>query len=318
MKRFSNILFVVSTDNDVSAAFERAVSMASDNQAKLTVLGVIDSAEEAKEVASSGNSELLDAMMKMRQEQLNDLVKGIASGGPQVDTRVVAGIGFIEIIQEVINNNRDLVIKSIEAAGGLDEVMFGSMDRKLLRKCPCPVWLIKSAQQQGFRGIMVGLDYDEENDEVDKLNGTLLEMASSLALAEFSELHVVHAWSLSHESFMRSPWARTSDEEVNEMVAEEEAIRRDWLAGIVKKHCSTAGKEAVDYLKPQIHLVKGEPRNAILSCAEEVGAELVLLGTVCRTGIPGFIIGNTAEELLNRVRTSVLAIKPAGFVSPVR
>ena len=43
----------------------------------------------------------------------------------------------------------------------------------------------------------------------------------------------------------------------------------------------------------------------------------IVMGTVCRTGIPGFFIGNTAEYVLSRVHCSVLTMKPAGFVSPV-
>jgi nucleotide-binding universal stress UspA family protein len=41
------------------------------------------------------------------------------------------------------------------------------------------------------------------------------------------------------------------------------------------------------------------------------------MGTVGRTGLPGFFIGNTAEEVLQTATTSVLAVKPAGFESPV-
>ena len=41
------------------------------------------------------------------------------------------------------------------------------------------------------------------------------------------------------------------------------------------------------------------------------------MGTVARTGIPGLLIGNTAETILQRVDCSVLAVKPDGFVSPV-
>ncbi len=41
------------------------------------------------------------------------------------------------------------------------------------------------------------------------------------------------------------------------------------------------------------------------------------MGTVCRTGIPGLIIGNTAERVLDSVKCSVLTVKPAGFVSPI-
>lgn len=44
---------------------------------------------------------------------------------------------------------------------------------------------------------------------------------------------------------------------------------------------------------------------------------LVVMGTAARTGIPGFIMGNTAETILNRPDCSVLAVKPPGFVTPV-
>lgn len=46
-------------------------------------------------------------------------------------------------------------------------------------------------------------------------------------------------------------------------------------------------------------------------------ADLVVMGTVARTGVAGLIIGNTAEAILEQVNCSVLAIKPAGFKSPV-
>jgi universal stress protein E len=101
------------------------------------------------------------------------------------------------------------------------------------------------------------------------------------------------------------------------MIKEEEDMRRQWLTDLVDKHCSTVGKEASDYLKPQIHLIKGNPKLVVPECAREIGAELIVVGTVCRTGIPGLIIGNTVEEILNRIDSSVLAVKPRGFVSPV-
>ena len=41
------------------------------------------------------------------------------------------------------------------------------------------------------------------------------------------------------------------------------------------------------------------------------------MGTVGRTGIPGLLIGNTAETILQQVDCSVLAIEPPGFVTPV-
>jgi nucleotide-binding universal stress UspA family protein len=48
-----------------------------------------------------------------------------------------------------------------------------------------------------------------------------------------------------------------------------------------------------------------------------VQADMVVMGTVARTGIPGFITGNTAEMILAQIESSVLAIKPEGFKTPV-
>ncbi len=44
--------------------------------------------------------------------------------------------------------------------------------------------------------------------------------------------------------------------------------------------------------------------------------DLIVMGTVARTGIPGLLIGSTAASILQRVNCSVLAVKPDGFASP--
>jgi nucleotide-binding universal stress UspA family protein len=65
-------------------------------------------------------------------------------------------------------------------------------------------------------------------------------------------------------------------------------------------------------------LLKGDAEALIPALAKRKGVELIVMGTVCRTGIAGFIIGNTAENILQQVDCSVLTVKPEGFVSPVK
>ena len=67
----------------------------------------------------------------------------------------------------------------------------------------------------------------------------------------------------------------------------------------------------------QVHLIKGKARNVIPQVARNTRAELIVMGTVARTGIPGFIIGNTAEAILEQVDCSILAVKPPDFEPPV-
>ena len=67
---------------------------------------------------------------------------------------------------------------------------------------------------------------------------------------------------------------------------------------------------ALGDLKHRIHLLKGEPRVLIPEFAQRERINLIVMGTVCRTGIPGFLIGNTAEGVMQQVDTSVLTVKP--------
>ena len=45
--------------------------------------------------------------------------------------------------------------------------------------------------------------------------------------------------------------------------------------------------------------------------------DLVVMGTVARRGLAGLLMGNTAEHMIQELRCSVFALKPAGFRSPI-
>ncbi|MBW2245528.1 MAG: universal stress protein, partial [Deltaproteobacteria bacterium] len=74
---------------------------------------------------------------------------------------------------------------------------------------------------------------------------------------------------------------------------------------------------ALEDLRYQIHLLMGDPSLVIPELVQEERVDLIVMGAVCRIGIPGFLIGNTAENVLQRVDASVLAVKPEGFVTPI-
>ena len=68
----------------------------------------------------------------------------------------------------------------------------------------------------------------------------------------------------------------------------------------------------------KIVLQRGEPEAVIPEFVVAEGIDVLVMGTVARSGIPGLLIGNTAERVLRRLPCSVLTVKPDGFVSPVR
>lgn len=319
MKRFSNILLIADSNADQSVAFQRATALAKNNQAALTICAVVDAipAEMQMAVTMLSPAELCDIAVTDERERLEGIVKTAAKDGASIGVKVLVGKAFIEIIRQVIENGYDLVIKNAESDMGVKKALFGSTDMKLMRKCPCPVWIIKPTEEPHYRRILAAVDQDPEDAVKDALNRQILEISTSLALAEFSELHIVHAWRLFAESHLRGPRTAYSDAAVDEMVSNEAGRRKRWLEKLVSNYGTRADKDAVDYVSPKLHVVKGDAEQIVPTTAVELDVDLIVMGTVARTGISGFFMGNTAETILNLIDCSVLTVKPPGFVSPV-
>jgi len=69
--------------------------------------------------------------------------------------------------------------------------------------------------------------------------------------------------------------------------------------------------------EPAIHLVRGYPRRDIAATANACNADLIVMGTLSRLGVPGYIMGGTAEETIEQIDCAVVGLKPDGFVTPV-
>ncbi len=300
MQRFQKILFVHESTSNQEMALRRAAQLARSNNAQLTLVNV------GQELPRSLPN-LQKAFGRVQEDQLKSLIGKVGVEGVDVRTRRLVGTPFIEIIKEVMHGDHDLVIKPAEGRGGLGNMLFGSTDLHLLRKCPCPVWIIKPSRKKKFARILAAVDPDPGEEANAELNHVILDLATSLAHQEGSELHVVHAWSLAYESMLRSGRAPLPKSEVDRMVRMTRQNHKKWL------HELLASRE----LQAKVHLLKGDSGDVISALARKKRVELIVMGTVARTGIPGFFIGNTAEKTLAVVDCSVLAVKPAAFSTPI-
>jgi len=322
MKRFKNILCIVNTDMQDTIAVEHAVKLAKRNQASLTVVEVIDEVPPNTTLFERTMSSI-DLQAEIIAEHQNRLKALILPYGQKIDikTKVLTGILFLEIIYDVLRNEHDLVFKTTDSGVLLNRV-FGSDDMHLLRKCPCPVWLVKPESPKAYRKILATVDVDDDHPSEELhtrhlLNHQILEMASSLALSECAELHIIHAWLAIYEGTMRGAFISRPEEEVASYVEEVKQQHVKNMNALMSETIDKLGQDALEYLKPKKHLLKGDPRKIIPAFTKEIKADLVVMGTVARTGLSGFFMGNTAETILNQLDCSVLAIKPPGFVTPV-
>ena len=304
MYRFKKILVVADPMSSAEPIVARAIHLAQTNKARLTVACV------CREPESTPVS-IRDAIRREQKKYLTSLVQKDLVKDVKVNTKGLVGIPFMEIIREVLTGKYDLLMKPAEGRGGLSRLLFGSTDLNLLRKCPCPVWIMKPSQRKQFSRVLAAVDPDPGIEANPELNKLIMDLATSLAARENSELHIVHAWSVPYERLMRSGRARVSTAYVKRFVRETRIAHKTWLDEL------TAEYDLAE-LGAKVHLLKGDPGDVIPALAKKKRVELVVIGTVARTGIPGFLIGNTAENTLAELDCSVLAVKPKAFRTTIR
>ncbi len=319
MKRFKNILLVTGGESWQQTALQRGLALALHNQADLTLVHALRLPAEMPLSGDPAYDQVRNGLMDACREELGGIVADLPET-IRVSTRVLEGSVFPDVVREVLRQGHDLVIKCAETTKGFRERIFGSTDMHLLRKCPCPVWIMKDREKRAYQCIVAAVDTEHggQDGQTTGLNRQILEIASSLALSEFAELHIVHAWQVWGEGLLNTPRFNFSKNgEVEQWVQNQKKAEEDKVASLGRELEAILGAETMEYLQPAMHNIKGEPQEVIPDYVRESGADLVVMGTVARTGIPGFIMGNTAESILSSIECSVLAVKPRGFVSPV-
>ncbi len=308
MKRFKKILLVDGRP-DTKIALERAALLAEENDSILVVMEVLGVLSQEAQMALKHPLKFKEIVIQERAKTLDTLIEPLRQRGLKVRSKVVFGIPFIEIIREVLINSHDLVITVGGRREGLKGMFFGNTTMYLMRKCPCPVWAIKSTHRGGFTRILAAIDPSTRAENINKLNRNILQLAASLAKKEGSQLHIVHCWIQPLEIFLRGN-PEIKQALASDMIHDTHDYHESLLQECLAKH----KLDGIDY---HVHLLKGDPGNLIPNFAGEKEIDLVVMGTVCRTGVAGFFIGNTAENVLNQVESSVLTVKPDGFVTPV-
>lgn len=302
MRRFTNILFSPLGDSDNLAAIRRVVDLARQNGAKLTLFGTVpESSRRHRLLHTSEFDAAIESAERLHMAERLEHWKKLTDGA-DVEIDVRAGTAALTVIGRVLAGGYDLVVVTSD-----EDREDRATIKRLSRKCPCPVWVIRPTRAKVQR-VMVALN--PEPDEAD-LNRTLLELAAGMHELHGGELHVATAWELYGEATMRSSAFASAPIELIETYLRTE--HDDRLQAIKDLIASSR----VPTAPWQIHLSKGSAGSVVPTLVSHHRINLLVMGTLARSGISGLVMGNTAEQVLDDVGCSVIAVKPPGFKTPV-
>lgn len=289
MRRFQNILVIPLTGrSEPPPALEEAFSLAEISGATLSVLDHLDSQPESQRAL-----EVQEDLPELRTEMVESLVKRLdrwtselPGPSPQIDVSV--GHQAQEVAQRVMRDRHDLVVIAAD-----DAPESAATARRILRHCPCPVWMLRP----GFTGasVLAAIDPDHPGNH----NRIILELARSQAELHGGEVRVMHSWDVvGLNIFDTAPLSGETRARLARLAGAVEEAHRDSF----EKVLSEVGMS--DCSK---HFVEGPPARSIEGLSVLYRADLIVMGAGQRS-IHEFGLGSTAEQVVSETESSVLLV----------
>lgn len=244
------------------------------------------------------------------RKRLESLADRLRRRGIETSTTVRWDFPACEsIIREAARFEADLIVADSHPTAHHAPWLMRYADWELLRKCTTPVLLIKSRRRYQRPKILAALDPARSCGKPASLDEEILRYASTVADGLHGTLHALHAY----ESAVAFPPTRKGERGRGDGARAVRAANEAWNAA--------AGLEELlrwsGVPRSRRHVVRGRAGEAIEKVVGHLHSGIVALGTVSRSGLSRLTVGNTAEQVLDRLHCDVLVVKPRDFRSTV-
>jgi len=284
------IMIIADTEGRRQVALKRGMQLAAAMGSPVEVVGFVY--EYLTELSAGVQKELKNQLLVEKQAWLEAEVARQAPAGLKIKVRVIwQKTVHLWVNKRCASRDYFAVVKTAHRTGNF---AYTSTDWHLLRSCPAPVLIEAEKKWNKSRPVVASLDLGTKRAAKRKLNDRIMERAVAVAEATGSDLEVIYAITVP---------TLLKDMDIID-VDEYTFKRREELKPVIKKLCEKYGLR-----RRQVHLKTGSPRKIIPSLANKLKADLIVMGTLGRKGIRGKLMGNTAEQVLEHLRTDVLAIK---------
>lgn len=299
MLSVNKILVIVEPGEDSQLALDKAIRLARQVNAELELLICDHSSylEDGFYFDPPQAAILRQEHIQRNRQLLEDMAVVIRQQGFKVSVDALWGNPpYRQIIHKVLQSKPDLLVQSTRNHEKISRLLLSHQDWQLLRFCPCPVLLVKDKAWPEHPVFVVAVDPSHTNDKPADLDQALTSAGKSLATATTGTVHLYH-------SCYQPP------------VSGLYALRPDTEAYRAK---TAELLSAYDIPSARLHIDEREVMDSLPALLDQLDASVLVMGAVSRSALDRFLVGSTAEKLLDHVDQDVLIIKPDGFRDTVK
>lgn len=306
MPDLHRILVVVDPTSDSEPAVERAAWLAAYAGASLELF-ICDYDQHLAGERFFDAADLAKTRAKLIQNhlaKLTELTKAIDQ------TKVTVSIDARwdhplddAIIRKAAESGADLLVKDTHYHAAIRRSLFSNTDWSLIRRSTIPLWLVKPRPMSSSPKIIAAVDPVHEHDKPAALDHDILDLATDVATLTGGTLSVFHgfdpapAYAVSADS-LAFPISAPISEIAEALKAKHVDAMDELLATHPEIHASS------------VKVLEGEIRELLVGLADQLGADLVVIGAVSRGAVKRLLLGSTAEQLLDYLPCDLLIVKP--------
>ena len=207
-------------------------------------------------------------------------------------SRVVLGDPFEAINHAASDLNADLIVIGPHRRQVLKDVFVGTTAERVIRESTHPVLMANGVPAAAYRHILIAVDFSA-------CSADAVHAVKALGLAASADVSVLHVFDAPASSTMSR--ASVSRDTLEDCTSGEEDRAVSELASFLRD----VGLEEADRITRRRRMPTA---HVICDAANEVSADLVVVGTSGRTGIAKLMLGSIAEEVLRIADLDVLAV----------
>ncbi len=264
---------------------------------EINILTLEEKLPEYTGFPSQDRKERLEQVLSMAaQAELDRVSDQLKEAGVKVaSTEKLAG-RFPEVLTNWLQSNKvDLLVKE-PLISASDRNYISKGDRKLLNQINTDVLLVRESMFNK-NGVLVGVAAEEGNAELNSYSSEIIDKAVELTPLAGEGLAITHSWWYPGQELLTH---HMKEEEWLEVYKEYETVSQKNFDQVLK-----ASQNISKVKNPKYYLENGDPTRVLSGLAEALCPSLIVLGSVARTGISGYILGNTAETIASSKPISI-------------
>ena len=286
-------LLIVADPDERCHATPRGLELAARLNLEAEVVAFVHAPLKALDVSAAQQAKIQKLLLREREKVVRARIARHRQRGQKVQLRVEWSKDVLRCINRRCAGGR---YYAVVKTGNGDGARVGTpADWELLRQCRAPVLLVAEKKWHHTRPVLVALDLASRSPRKRALNKRVLEAGQALGRSLGVPLEIVAAIEvpvLLSDLDLIDTGSYVSDAKA----AMQPQIRRLSAAMGIPESAFVAKR--------------GPAHKVITSQAAKRRAQIVVVGTVGRTGVKARLLGNTAEKVLAHLHTDVLAIRP--------